>query len=172
MRSLYSKNGGLTWQPSNVTPEIGLTISVASPPPPPPPPPLEVAIDVDPASTDNVVNLKTKKPKPLDVAVFGSLDFDVLDVRPETMVLGDPILTDPDTGSGLKVTPTAIAVADLDGDGYLDLSLQFDLSEMQAAGAIDELSQSLQFLATLDNEGLVYGSDAVKTSGGKGKGRK
>jgi|GEM_PF-5792664 len=38
------------------------------------PEPQEVAIDVDPSSTKNKLNLNTKHPKPLDVAIYGAED--------------------------------------------------------------------------------------------------
>jgi hypothetical protein len=136
-----------------------------------PPPPQEVAINVDPSSIDNVINLKSKKPKPLEVAIFGAVDFDVLAVVPETIELGDPVLTDPVTGSGQKVAPSTVHYVDVDADGELDLLLTFDLLRLQNFGAIDSYSTSLEFQALLDNQGVVFGSDAVSIAGAKGKGK-
>lgn len=163
VRSLYSKDG-TTWQqePPAVNAEIGLIVSVASAPPP-----QQVVIDVDPSSTANKVNLQSKKLKSLEVAVFGDLSFDVLNVQPASIVLGDPALTDPVTGTGDKVPPASLFYEDVDGDGLLDLLLVFDLATMQSAGAIDQFSQSLEFDGTLDNDGVVYGSDGVTVTGGK-----
>jgi len=138
----------------------------------PPPPPREVAIDVIPTSQNNEINLKDKKPKPLDVAVFGSADFDVTAVVPETIILGDPELTDPETGPGQKVAPSDVYELDVNRDGRLDLLLRFDLRDLKDFGAIGSSSTSLEFQALLDNQGLVFGSDDVSISGGKGKGRK
>lgn len=138
----------------------------------PPPPPREVAIDVIPTSGDNEINLKPKKPKPLDVAVLGAADFDVLTIVPETVVLGDPELTDPETGSGQKVAPTAVYQADVNSDGRLDLLLRFDVLDLKDFGAIDSLSTLLVLEAYLDNQGLVFGSDAVSIAGGGGKKKK
>jgi hypothetical protein len=138
------------------------------------PPPQEVAVDVAPSSDSNVVNLKSKKPKPLYVAVFGAADFDALAVVPETIELGDPLLTDPEFGTGQKVAPTSTEIADVDADGAPDLLLTFDLLQLQAFGAIDSSSTSLAFQALLDNQAFVFGSDAMSISGGgnKGKGKK
>lgn len=137
-----------------------------------PPPPQEVAIDIDPSSIDNVINLKTKKPKPLEVAIFGAANFDVLAVMPETIELGDPVLTDPVAGIGQMVAPSAIHYVDVDADGELDLLLTFDLLRLQNFGAIDSYSTSLEFQALLDNQGVVFGSGAVSIVGSKGKGRR
>ncbi|HEV7280479.1 MAG TPA: hypothetical protein VGN57_09735, partial [Pirellulaceae bacterium] len=65
-------------------------------------------------------------------------------------------------------------IADVDADGAPDLLLTFDLLQLQAFGAIDSSSTSLAFQALLDNQGIVFGSDAVTISGGgnKGKGKK
>lgn len=138
----------------------------------PPPPPQEVAVDVVPSSSDNTINLSTKKPKPLDVAVFGSPAFEVLSVIPETIGVGDPILTHPETGSGQKVAPGEIRYVDINSDGELDLLLRFHLLDLKDAGAIDSFSTSLEFEGILENGGVAFGSDAVSISGGKGKGRK
>lgn len=129
----------------------------------------EVAIDVDPSSAKNKLNLNTKHPKPLDVAVFGAEDFDVQDIVADTVELGDPVLTDPETGLGQKVAPTSFTYEDVNGDGMQDLLLIFDLRDLQELGAIDYLTKSLEFQALLGNNGVVFGSDMVSISGAKGK---
>lgn len=135
-------------------------------------PPQEVAIDIDPSSTISKLNLSSKKPKPLEVAVFGSASFQVVDVAPATIRLGDPLLTDPVTGAGLKSSPIAIDYSDLDGDGNLDLLLTFDVRDLQNDGAIDPSSTSLELQALLENGRVVLGSDTVLIPGGHGNGRK
>lgn len=136
-----------------------------------PPPPREVDIDVDPRNATNKINLNGKTPKPLEVAIFGDAGFNVLNVVPETIQIGDPILTDPETGSGQTVAPVAVRYKDMDGDGRLDLVAAFDLLDLLDFGAIDSSSKSLEFQALLYNHGIVYGSDAVAVSGAKGKGK-
>lgn len=171
--SMYSKNGGATWLTSpTVTPEIGLVVSVIVPSPPPPPVTFEVAIDVVPGTTDNFVNLNSKKSKPVPVAVFGEADFSVDEILPASIVLGDPTLIA--GGDGVPVTPYAISVEDVDGDGIDDLLLQFDTVELKTAGAIDSASTELRLEADLANGDSIFGSDSVATSqpkgGGKGNG--
>lgn len=166
--SMYSKDRGATWTTSPaVTPEIGLVIRVASPPPPPP---LEVAIDVIPGSTDNYVNLKSRKFQLLEVAVLGDNGFDVSEVVPGSIFLGDPTLTD--SGAGYPVAPTSVATGDVNGDGVSDLRLQFDVAEMKVFGAIDGSSVVLRLDADLGNGGTIYGFDVVTSTKAKGGGKK
>ncbi|MBL8851763.1 MAG: hypothetical protein JNG89_18950 [Planctomycetaceae bacterium] len=134
-------------------------------------PPREVVVDVIPSSSHNNVNLSDKKPKPLEVAVFGESDFDVRGILPETIGLGDPVLTDPETGDGQKVLPISMRLVDLNRDQRLDLLLKFDLLEMKSVGAIGPTSTSLEFEALLGDQGVVFGSDAVTIHGGKGRGK-
>jgi hypothetical protein len=133
--------------------------------------PFEVTVDIDPSSSRNKLNLSGKNLKPLDVAVFGAADFSVLEIDPETVVLGDPVLTDPDTGNGQSVAPTAISYGDVDGDGLQDVVLTFSLRELLEVGGIDSSTKSLQFQAVLGDNSVVFGTDSVSISGGKGKGK-
>lgn len=126
-----------------------------------------VTIDVDTKSADNKINLNTKNPKPLEVAVFGAANFDVRAVVPETIELGDPTLTL--TGAGQNIAPKTIKLTDVNRDGRLDLLLTFDLLDLQDFGAIDFSSTSLEFQALLNNQSVVYGDDAVSIPGSKGK---
>ncbi len=138
----------------------------------PVPPPVEVEIDIDPATVSNSINLNTKNPKPLHVAVFGSPGFDVTSVVPGSIELGDAVLTDPETGTGDKVAPSNIQILDVDGDGIGDLLLTFNLTTLQNFGAIDRSSTALSLNAWLTNQGTVFGSDSISILGGKGKGKK
>lgn len=152
------------WLDVPIPAEIGLIVSVV-------PPPQEVQIDVDPDSKKNRVNLKAKRPKPLRVAVFGDADLDVLDVLPDTARFGDPELTDPELGTGAAVAPTGFVHDDVDGDGDLDLLLQFDVAEMKSAGAVDGDSLLMMLEAELLSGGRVFGFDLINQKTNKGKGR-
>jgi len=88
----------------------------------------------------------------------------------DTVELGDPVLTDPETGVGQKVAPTSFTYEDVNGDGTEDLLLTFDLRDLLELGGIDSQTKSLKFQALLDNSGIVFGSDGVSISGAKGKG--
>lgn len=133
------------------------------------PAPQAVEIDIDPSSTSNTINLNSNNPKPLDVAVFGAADFDVLRVEPATIQLGDPVLTEVVNATGHKVAPSSFQYRDVDGDGELDLLLRFNLRDLVTSGAINSSSKSLKLQALLDNDGIVFGSDRVSIQGAKGK---
>lgn len=167
IRAIVSPNGGSSWNTSNVEPEIGLIVCVQGGPPEP----QEVAVDVVPGSDGNPVKLNGRKLKPLEVAVLGDEDLDVYDILPETALVGDPVLTDAEGGTGFPVGAVTFSYADVDGDGDDDLVLEFDLAEMQLAGAIDSASTVLLLEAELSNGGIAYGFDGVSIKGGKGKGK-
>ena len=103
--------------------------------------------------------------------MFSAGDFDVLDVVPETIRLGDPVLTESESGSGEKVAPSDFDYEDVDGDGLLDLLLTFDLGSLQGAAAIDWSSATLEFNALLNNMRVVFGSDSVSIPSSNGKGK-
>jgi hypothetical protein len=133
------------------------------------PPPQEVEIDIDPPSTSNKINLNSNNPKPLEVAVYGAADFDVLRVEPGTIQLGDPALTEAVNATGHKIAPSSVQYRDVDRDGELDLLLTFSLKDLESFGAINSSSKSLKLQALLDNDGIVFGSDLVSIQGAKGK---
>jgi hypothetical protein len=134
------------------------------------PPPREAVIDVDPSSTDNQVKLKGKL-KPLYVALLGENDLNLEKaLDPNSALLGDPILTDPDFGTGLPVPAVSHSVEDVNGDTIPDVVFEFDLEEMLLFGAIDGSSVELLLTTQLYNGGLVYGVDAINQSNGGGKG--
>lgn len=98
-------------------------------------PAIKVPIDIKPGSCPNPLNLKSKGVLP--VAILGTEDFDVTDIDPVTVLL---------TREGVEgevpplrwsyedvATPFEGELCDchdLNGDGYLDLSLKFDTQEL------------------------------------------
>ncbi len=163
VRSLFSRDS-INWEPSNVYPEIGLIVEAD----PIAPPPQEVLVDI----LASKINLKTKNPKPLEVAVLGSEELDVTQIDNSSILLGDPVLTDPEFGTGVSVAPVSGTYSDVNGDGIFDLVATFDLNEMKALGAIDSSSTELLLEAELANGGIVYGSDTLSFPGkGNGKGK-
>lgn len=171
--SIFSRDGGENWEivpPEwRPAPEIGVMVFVDTGVPQEP---VEVAIDVDPTSTENQINLKTKNPKPLDVAMLGSSSFDALTTLPATALLGDPILTDPVEGLRLPASPTDFRYDDVNGDGHPDVVFTFLVSDLKLLGAIDELTSELLLSVEVDANGsLAFGLDGVNQKGdGGGKG--
>ena len=98
-------------------------------------PAIKVPIDIKPGSCPNPLNLKSKGVLP--VAILGTEDFDVADIDPATVRL-----TREGVGGGVSplrwsyedvATPFEGELCDchdLNGDGYLDLSLKFDTQEL------------------------------------------
>jgi hypothetical protein len=101
----------------------------------PPPPVISVYVDIKPGSCPNPLNVKSKGVLP--VAVLGTEDFDVTDIDPDTIEL---TLEGVEEGvSPLRwnyedvATPFEGELCDcheLEGDGYMDLTLKFDTQEL------------------------------------------
>lgn len=158
---LTSTDGGLTWQAQDEK-EVGLVVFLNPVLPPPPPEPQAVTILIDPAE----LNLNPKRPKPVSVVVFGTVEFSVLEIDPDGAFLGDLSLYDAEIGTGAPVLALPNpSFLDVDGDGHLDVVFDFDLGEMRDTGAIDATTTELNFLA---NNGMVYGSDQVAVGGKTG----
>ena len=64
-------------------------------------------------------------------------------LSPEDTLLGDPLLIDPYEGTADPVSAIEWDYEDVNRDGFLDLLLWFDLSEMRDQGAIDASTQRL-----------------------------
>lgn len=164
IRSLISKDS-FNWAPLNVDPEIGLIVEANLLTPPP----LEISIKILTAK----VNLKSKNPKPLEVAVLGSESLDVNQIEVGRILFGDPVLTDPELGIGTPVFYDSVAYEDINGDGVLDLVVTFSVAEMKALDAIDQQSTDMLLEARLSNGRMIYGSAPVTLNGvGKAKGKK
>lgn len=81
-----------------------------------------VEIDIMPGTDLNPINLK--KGGNVPVAILGSADFDVADVDPSTLVLGDE--SDPDTEISQKNNGAYEAyMEDVNDDGFMDLVAMF-----------------------------------------------
>ena len=89
---------------------------------------IEVAVDIKPQSCPNPLNVKGKGVLP--VAILGTEDFDVTQVDPATVELAgvSPLRWDwEDVATPSEECTTA------GPDGYLDLTLKFDIQEVVAA---------------------------------------
>ena len=97
---------------------------------------IEVFIDIKPGSCPNPLNLKSKVI--LTVAVLGTEDFDVDDIDPVTILLTREGYEDPGVAP-IRWSYEDVATPfegelcdchDLNGDGYVDLTLKFDKQEL------------------------------------------
>jgi len=109
-----------------------LTINVEDPTPPPF---VSVDIDIKPDSCRNPLNLKSKGVLP--VAVLGTQEFDVTTIDPQTILISREGIEEgiaPIRYSYQDVaTPfegELCGCHDLNGDGYLDLTLKFETQEL------------------------------------------
>lgn len=166
---LRTDDGGATWRNSNATAEIGIRLHVDDSVPPPPTE-YEAGIDIQPDDPENVIQLGKKRPKPVEVVLFGDGRFGVNDILVESLALGDPTIE-----GGLPTPPADSFVVDVNGDGIDDLSLVFDLGEMEFNGSIDLNSLALVLDGMLSTGDFVSGADFVTVSqpgsGGKGNGK-
>lgn len=164
---LSSKDGGATWDFLISSAEIGIRLHVYDSVLPPPVE-YEAAIDIQPDDSGNQIQLGKKKPKPVEVVLFGDGRFGVSDVLVRTLGLGDPTIE-----GGVPTAPVDSIIVDVDGDGIDDLSLVFDLAEMELNGSIDTFSIGLMLDGMLSTGDFVTAADFVSVSqpgGGGGKG--
>ncbi len=107
---------------------------------------LSVYVDIKPGSCPNPLNLKSKGVLP--VAILGTEDFDVTTIDPATIILTREGYEE--TGvSPLRWAYEDVATPfegelcechDLNGDGYLDLTIKFDTQELVSALNLDEVA--------------------------------
>lgn len=109
-----------------------------------PPPVITVYVDIKPSSCPNPLNLKSKR---VPVVVLGTEDFDVTSIDPSTIML---------TREGIKDGVALIRYSyedvatpfegelcnchDLDGDGYMDLTLKFDTQKLVSNLELDKVA--------------------------------
>ncbi|MBD3672113.1 MAG: hypothetical protein HUJ26_01190 [Planctomycetaceae bacterium] len=163
---LRTDDGGATWRTSNSSAEIGVRLLVEASAPPPPVT-FEAQIDIQPEDPDNQIQLGKKRPKPVEVVLFGETDFAVSEILVESLALGDPTIAD-----GQPSPPVGSFIDDIDGDGFDDLFLEFDLAEMEFNLSIDAQSLGLILDGMLSTGDFVSGIDFVTISqpGSKGNG--
>lgn len=115
----------------------------------------KIPLDIKPGSCPNPLNLKSKGM--LQVAILGTEDFDVTLIDPATILLIREGYEE-DGVSPLRLdyedvaTPFEGALCDchdLDGDGYLDLTLKFDTQELvEVLGLGDEAGNTIPLILT------------------------
>jgi hypothetical protein len=111
---------------------------------------LRITIDIKPDDPDNTINLKSRGTVP--VAILGSATFDPTTVDPATVTLaGAPVVTRP---NGVPMT----SIADVNGDGYLDLLLHFRTQDLQLTRTSTE---AVLYGETFSGQ-RIRGADAVR----------
>jgi hypothetical protein len=122
-----------------------------------PSPTIMAFVDIKPGSFPNSVNLKSKGVLP--VAILGTEEFDVKEVDIDMLRFGDPLLID---DGGTSATPLRSSLADVSGDGLLDLTLKFstaDLVDYEALGP--DTIEGLLTGALIDGT-LFEGMDSIR----------
>ena len=140
----------------------------------PPPPVIDVDIDIKPGSCPNPVNVGKKGVTP--VAILGTEDFDVTTIDPTTIqltidgVAGVAPLRWNYEDVGTPFEGELCDCHDLNGDGYMDLTLKFETPALIATlGLEDYLGETipLTLLGNLvEEEGgtAIQGQDCVGIS--------
>ncbi|NIM99337.1 MAG: hypothetical protein GTO24_15060 [candidate division Zixibacteria bacterium] len=127
----------------------------------------EVFVDIKPGSCPNPLNVRSKGVLP--VAVLGNEDFDVTTIDPAGVRLEGvaPIRWSyEDVATPFEGEPEACH--DLNGDGYMDLTLKFDVPELVGTLALNQLAGEtilLQLTGILTDEyggAPIVGEDPIR----------
>lgn len=113
-------------------------------------PPLSVSIDIKPGSDPNSINLCSKGTVP--VAIFGSADFDVIDIDTVTLTLA---------GAGVAErgrSKQLISIEDINDDGFDDMVVHF---ETVGFDALDSNSTEATLMGILTDGTPFEGTDFV-----------
>lgn len=121
---------------------------------------IEAEIDLHPDNYPNETDpYNTNSNKPVDLGVLSSADFDATSIDVGTALLGDPSLDG-------TVPAQGYWTEDLDGDGILDLVINFGTArDFDEAAALDASSTLVRLTAlTLDGD-FVLGEDSITIVG-------
>jgi len=115
--------------------------------------PTRVAIDIRPGSADNPVSLKVAGLLP--VAVLSTADFDAATIDVASVRLaGAPVAPRPKTQGGGYMA----SLQDVNGDGRLDLVLQFEVRALRLTTS----TTSLTLTGTTTDGTAIVGTDVVR----------
>jgi len=149
---------------------------------------VEIGIDIKPQSCPNPLNIDARGVLP--VAILGTDSLDVMDIDPELVMLAgvpplryayEDVATPLAVEEGEDCEEDCCECTEEGPDGYLDLTLKFDIQELVLAlggrEALLQQAQERQYLpleltaATLDGQ-EVLGSDCVRLQASKGRGKR
>ena len=163
----WNSSSELRGNPTLITTWALLTLEKASPPPPV----ISVFVDIKPSSCPNPIN--TKSNGVLPVAVLGTEEFDVTTIDPSSI----QIKLDPEVEgvSPLRWSYEDVATPfegelcdchDLNGDGYMDLTLKFDTQDVVAMNLLTLGGETIPLTITgnlKEEEGgtAIEGQDCV-----------
>lgn len=127
-----------------------------------------VYVDIKPGSCPNPLNLKGKGVLP--VAILGTEDFDVMTVDPATILLtregyeetGAPPLRWAWEDVATPFEGELCDCHDLNGDGYMDLTLKFDIQELVLVLELDTLAGETTPLILMGNLKEEDGGTPIK----------
>jgi hypothetical protein len=112
-----------------------------------------IGVDIKPGSDDNTVNSGSNGR--IWVAVLGTPTFDVSRIDVTTVRFGGA------TPYARRGEPKA-SFEDVDGDGEVDLRMQFETQALARAGGLTPWTTSIELVAALVDGVEVSGSDAVR----------
>ena len=119
-------------------------------------------MDITPGGFPNPINPSSKGVVP--VAILGSENFDVRTINAASIEIDDDRLP----GGGVAPTRVQKGLADLNGDGFLDLDVKFDTIALNQAGLLG--NKRLFITGSLGNGAAqVLGSDAICLPGNCGQ---
>jgi len=117
-----------------------------------------ITIDIKPGTSPNDVHRSSKGRVP--VAVLTTAAFNAANIDVASVTLGDEVSQDTPVALQNKGVPMA-SLKDVDGDGDLDLILQFDIPALVANGDLTASTTQLVLKGTLMSGGAVRGGDNV-----------
>jgi len=128
---------------------------------------LQVGVDIKPGSADNPVQLGSSGMLPVallstQVAKGEPSEFDAREADPSTITLGNDDGSDTHVATRPNGTPMA-SLEDVDGDGDLDLIMQFRIPALEANGDLTASTTGLVLNGTRSTDGRRFkGSDHVR----------
>ncbi|MGD9972984.1 MAG: hypothetical protein AB7S77_07995 [Desulfatirhabdiaceae bacterium] len=143
-----------------------------------------VAVDMKPGSCENSINVKSNGVTPF--AILGAIDFDVINIDPVTVLIGEVVfdgfsyfLAEPvrPLRSGYEDVGTP-DICDAGADGIVDMTLKFGtqaivtaLSSVPDVNIVENGNSVTLIFTGLLGDGTLFGGECVVQIKSKGKGK-